>query len=138
MTYYIKLPQLKGAKDGKAVARRVLAWLVANPEQHRQYSWTGEKVFDGTKDVSLSDNGNALNCGTTCCIGGLIALADGWTWGNVMNGGKKGETVEGHAQKRLGLNAYEAYSVLHDMRNSHALRKLAAIANGNYDCNGLY
>lgn len=144
---YVKLPNLRNVSDGKPVARRALAWLMTNPEQHDQNSWTGARQYDGDshEDVTMAEDGKSLHCGTTCCIGGLIALGSGWTWNEVANGRIIGydpfgvpihEGVEYFAARRLGLDYDEAYGLFHDMREANALRKLAAIANGTYDING--
>lgn len=135
---YVPLPKLKGVRSGKPVARRVLAWLVAHPDQHDQASWTGPRVFDYDVDHEVTMKDGALNCGTTCCIGGTIALADGWTWDDVANGkempdpdgGTMIETVEDHARRRLAVNVSDAYDLFHCMDEGVAITRLARVANG--------
>lgn len=124
----IPLPNLKGVKDGKPVARRILAWLVAHPDAHDQAKWNDSKGHPDEAEAAVSRG--RMHCGTTCCIAGAIALADGWSWEQVYYDTGDDSSVATHAAKRLGLDYEEAYDLFHTMNEEASLRGLARVANG--------
>lgn len=120
------LPDIAHLPDGDPkIARTVHTWLVEHPEHHDQNHWAVRDGEEDSEDNGVS--GRTLHCGTTCCIGGLIAVSDGWDWADVVAGYKDLVDIPDHVGKRLGLDHEEANELLYNFNNSAALLLLGEL-----------